>query len=110
MPLEKKDKKQIRNLSDIASMGGNYLLNVGPKEDGTILEYEKNVLNGVGNWMKINSEAIYDTQTNPFVKSPWGKLLSTQKTTSCICMCTIGPKTIYLKFQASKIKLRKDTT
>ncbi len=71
-PLAIQVKKQIRNLSKITCMGGNYLLNVGPKSDGTVLDYEQNVLAGIGNWMKIHNEAIFDTEVNPFQKLPWG--------------------------------------
>ena len=71
-PLAVQVKKQIRNLSKITCMGGNYLLNVGPKSDGTVLDYEQNVLAGIGNWMKVHNEAIFDTEVNPFQKLPWG--------------------------------------
>ena len=38
------------------------LLNVGPKADGTISDEDKAVLMGIGDWMKINGEAIYETK------------------------------------------------
>lgn len=47
---------------EIASKGGNYLLNIGPKGDGTVPQESVNLLYEVGNWMKINGEAIYGTQ------------------------------------------------
>jgi len=47
---------------DIASKGGNYLLNVGPKADGTIPAESLKLLSGVGKWMKIHGEAIYGTK------------------------------------------------
>jgi alpha-L-fucosidase len=71
-PLPIQIKKQIRNLSKIVCMGGNYLLNIGPKSDGTVVNYEKEVLEGVGEWVSVNKEAIYDTQVNPFKKLDWG--------------------------------------
>ncbi|MCG8689432.1 MAG: alpha-L-fucosidase, partial [Desulfobacterales bacterium] len=46
---------------DIASKGGNYLLNVGPKPDGTIPAESLDLLAEIGSWMKINGEAIYGT-------------------------------------------------
>lgn len=49
-------------LSDIVSKNGNLLLNVPQKADGTIDEWVKNVLNDIGAWMLINSEAIYGTR------------------------------------------------
>ena len=47
---------------DIASKGGNYLLNVGPKADGTIPVHSLELLSEVGTWMKVNGEAIYGTK------------------------------------------------
>lgn len=47
---------------DIASKGGNYLLNVGPKPDGTIPVKSLELLKQVGSWMKVNGEAIYGTK------------------------------------------------
>lgn len=72
--LEEQIGIQIRKLSDIASMGGNFLLNIGPKGDGSVLPYEKNVLIGIGSWLEKNSEAIFDTGLNPFLKLDWGQV------------------------------------
>ncbi|WOH39481.1 alpha-L-fucosidase [Thalassotalea fonticola] len=74
LPLDEQIAVQIRKLSDIASMGGNFLLNIGPKGDGSILPYEKNVLVGVGKWLEKNNEAIFDTGLNPFLKLAWGQV------------------------------------
>ena len=63
----------IRNLIDIASKGGNYLLNVGPKADGTIPQESVDLLKQMGAWMKINGEAIYDTKASPFGLFSWGR-------------------------------------
>jgi alpha-L-fucosidase len=63
----------IRNLIDIASKGGNYLLNVGPKADGTFPRESIDILKGIGTWMKINGEAIYGTKASPFGLFQWGR-------------------------------------
>jgi alpha-L-fucosidase len=63
----------IRNLIDIASKGGNYLVNVGPKADGTFPEESVKLLNEVGAWMKVNSEAVYATKASPFGLFEWGR-------------------------------------
>src|SRR4030095_5061159 len=56
----------IRNLIDIASKGGNYLLNVGPTAEGLIPQPSVQRLSAVGRWMKTNGESIYGTTASPF--------------------------------------------
>jgi alpha-L-fucosidase len=66
----------IRNLVDIASKGGNYLLNVGPKEDGTFPQESIDRLEAIGAWMKTNHEAIYATKASPVAPFSWGRCTS----------------------------------
>lgn len=63
----------IRNLIDIASKGGNYLLNVGPTAAGEIPGPSVERLKGMGAWMKKNGESIYATQASPFAAPAWGR-------------------------------------
>ena len=63
----------IRNLVDIASKGGNYLLNVGPTSLGQIPDPSIERLKAVGAWMKVNGDAIYATTASPFKRLPWGR-------------------------------------
>ena len=72
-PVKEQVKKQIHKLAQIVARGGNFLLNIGPKSDGTVIPYEEEVLTNIGDWMTTNSEAIYQTETTPFVKLPWGE-------------------------------------
>jgi alpha-L-fucosidase len=69
----KSDETLIRNLIDIASKGGNYLLNIGPKGDGSVPAESVKALQAVGVWMKTNSESIYGTLASPFPNLPWGR-------------------------------------
>ena len=63
----------IHNLVDIASKGGNYLLNVGPTAEGEFPQGSIDDLKAIGAWMKVNSEAIYGTKASPFGLLPWGR-------------------------------------
>jgi alpha-L-fucosidase len=63
----------VRNLVDIASKGGNYLLNVGPTDEGLIPEPSIERLQEIGAWMRINGPAIYKTSASPFKRLPWGR-------------------------------------
>ena len=56
----------IRNLVHCVSGGGNYLLNVGPKRDGTIPAESVKRLKEIGAWMKVNGESIYGCSRAPF--------------------------------------------
>jgi alpha-L-fucosidase len=73
----------VRNLIDCASKGGNYLLNVGPTSEGLVPAPSVERLAGIGQWMKVNHEAIYGTTASPFKKLTWGK-------------CTQKPGKLYL--------------
>ena len=67
----------LQKLSDIVSKNGNFLLNVGPKVDGTFPEESIQRLSEIGDWMDINGEAIHGTIGSPFSELPWGR--ATQK-------------------------------
>ena len=61
----------LHNLIDIASKGGNYLLNVGPDATGIIPAPEVQRLRDVGAWMRTNGDAIYGTTHSPFKRLPF---------------------------------------
>jgi len=68
----------IRNLVDITSKGGNYLLNVGPTAQGIIPAPSVERLKQVGAWLKVNGEAIYGAKASPFPYLPWGRCTQKQ--------------------------------
>ena len=74
----KSAKTLIQMLADIASKGGNLLLNVGPTAEGLIPDSSIVRLQQIGQWMKQNGESVYGTSASPFFKLPWGRC--TQKT------------------------------
>ncbi|MCK3685789.1 alpha-L-fucosidase [Maribellus sp. YY47] len=69
----KSSEELIKMLVDIASKGGNLLLNVGPTAEGEFPEPSVERLKEIGNWMQLNGESIYGTSASPFFKLPWGR-------------------------------------
>ncbi|MCC6391412.1 MAG: alpha-L-fucosidase [Bryobacterales bacterium] len=67
----KTSRDLIRMLIEVVSKGGNLLLNVGPMPDGRIQDEFVTRLNAMGEWMAVNSEAIYGTTASPFARLPF---------------------------------------
>jgi alpha-L-fucosidase len=83
----KSKESLIRNLIDIASKGGNYLLNVGPTSLGEIPPQSVDRLKAIGQWMHANGKAIYATTPSPFKRLAWGR---------CTKVTTGDETTLYL--------------
>ena len=62
----KQPREIIRNLLTAAHNGGNFLLNIGPRVDGSIPDEAQSLLRSVGQWLERNGEAIYGTEAHPF--------------------------------------------
>ncbi|MGQ9632400.1 MAG: alpha-L-fucosidase [bacterium] len=73
----------IQKLVDIVSKGGNYLLNVGPTAEGVIPQPSVERLLKMGDWLKVNGEAVYGTRPGPIQGLSW-------------CRSTVKPGKIYL--------------
>ena len=66
---------KLRSLINVVSHGGNFLLNIGPKGDGSVVPFEREVLKEIGIWLKKNGEAIYGTEASPFREQfEWGTI------------------------------------
>jgi alpha-L-fucosidase len=99
----KSTESLIRNLCDIASKGGNYLLNVGPTSEGIIPQPSVERLAEIGAWMRTNSEAIYGTGPTCFGAEA-GRFSETEKDkngkpkfiTAWDWRCTTKPGKIFL--------------
>lgn len=61
----------LRNLIDIVSKGGNYLLNIGPMGDGTVPEASAIRMREMGAWLEKNGESIHGTTASPFEATPF---------------------------------------
>lgn len=70
-----KAMEKLRSLINVVSHGGNFLLNIGPKGDGSVVPFESEVLKEIGAWLKKNGEAIYGTEASPFRDQfEWGTI------------------------------------
>lgn len=70
----------VRTLADVISMGGNLLLDIGPRADGTIPEEQIEILKNLGRWTSKNQRAIYETTCGiPFENYRGKSSLSTSK-------------------------------
>jgi alpha-L-fucosidase len=84
-------------LTDIISKNGNLLLNIGPGPDGEWDSLAYNRLEAIGKWMKINGEAVYETEADPNLPRQ-GKWAFTKKGTS-----------IYAIYQVAENELVENT-
>lgn len=81
-------KELIHLLVEVVSKGGNLLLDVGPRADGTIPEIQRNRLLSLGEWLEKNGEAIYGTR-------PW-KVDKTQTDDGKEIRFTVGKDALYV--------------
>ena len=83
---------------DCISKGGNLLLDIGPKADGTIEERQAAILKGLGSWIKKNSEAVYGTKAGiPLAYTNYPSSLSSDSTILYIFVKGAPGESIYIK-------------
>lgn len=61
----KSAQELLETFVDVVSKGGNLILGVGPKPDGTFTDEETKILQEIGNWLNIYGEGIYETRSQP---------------------------------------------
>jgi alpha-L-fucosidase len=79
----KSTEELIRTLADVASKGGNFLLNVGPMPEGLIPPVSEQRLQEMGKWMAVNGESIHGTTASVIGRPGWGR-------------CTVKGNKLYL--------------
>lgn len=84
----KTSNELIEMTAKAVSLGGNFVLNFGPKGDGSIRDEEKKLAAEIGDWMKVNHEAIYNCEYAGLEKQDWGyftKKTGTNKIHMIVC-------------------------
>lgn len=82
----------IYELIDIISRGGNLLLNVGPDSDGRIPVIQQERLKDIGDWLKINGDAIYGSRKSIYSSNKEEGIYYTRKGKSLYAIFTIWPE------------------
>ena len=103
----KSTRKLIHLLVDIVSKGGNLLLNVGPQPDGELPKTAISRLNEIGDWMEVNSEAIYSTRPIPPYKEGKIALTKGKDAIYAIYMAETGERNIPKYIDLSNLSLPK---
>jgi len=96
----------IEMLAKCVSLNGNFVLNFGPKPDGTIRPEEMSLANAIGGWMQENSQAIYNCGYAGYDKQDWGyytqKRDDANKTYLIVCNVPVS-EAIRIKLPAGKM-------
>ncbi|GAA2059759.1 hypothetical protein GCM10009801_00730 [Streptomyces albiaxialis] len=64
----------VTGLMSVRARGGNYLLNIGPRGDGSVVGFEADVLRGVGAWLDRHPRAVLGASATRFGGRPWGEV------------------------------------
>ncbi|MCS3796387.1 alpha-L-fucosidase [Niastella sp. OAS944] len=99
----------IEMLALTTSLGGNFLLNFGPQGDGAIRAEEKQIATAIGEWMKLNGEAIYGGDYAGFKKQDWGYYIKKEGTNKVYMIVCNQPLSGIAKVQTpEKVKIVKN--
>jgi alpha-L-fucosidase len=72
--LPGKIRDLVVGLTSVRARGGNYLLNIGPRGDGSVVEFEADVLRGMGAWLGRHRGAVLGASATRFGAQPWGEV------------------------------------
>ena len=103
-------RRTVQMLVDVVAKGGNLLLNIAPSPEGEWQQGAYNMLNEVGEWMNINSKAIYETR--PLAPYKEKNICLTQKNDGTIFFHYLAgkdEKTIPSEISIESVNLKKET-
>lgn len=83
----------VETLIDVVSKNGNFLLDIGPKPDGTITELQEQRLRGIGEWLSKYGEAIYGTKS--WSTFGYENIRFTRKNKALYVICLDNPETAF---------------
>ncbi|MFG2502200.1 alpha-L-fucosidase [Streptomyces sp. NPDC048441] len=72
--LPGKIRDLVGGLTGVRARGGNYLLNIGPRGDGSVVGFEADVLRGIGDWLGRHPDAVLGASATRFGGLPWGEV------------------------------------
>lgn len=99
----------IEMLTLTTSLGGNFLLNFGPQSDGTFRVEEKQIAATIGDWMKVNGEAIYGGDYTGWKKQDWGYYIQKAGSSKVYMVVFNQPASGIAKIQLpEKVKITKN--
>jgi alpha-L-fucosidase len=101
-----KPDEMIVDLVKTIGDGGNYLINAGPRADGTFEPEQEALIRNLGKWIKKNADSIYGTKAGPFSKE--GDYTSTAKG-KAVTLFVINPKLTEITLDAGTVKLGRAT-
>jgi alpha-L-fucosidase len=104
----KSSNELIEMLVHAVSLNGNFLLNFGPKGDGSFRDEEKRLAAEIGDWMKINGEAIYGCGYAELAKQDWGYYTRKKKTGRIYMVVCNVPVSGWLKVRVPRGKTVAD--
>ena len=101
----KTPKEILKRLIACVGRGGTYMLNIGPRGDGSVPERAVNTLTGAGDWIRRYPQVVYDTDASPWQhKLPWGDVTRKDNTLFlCVFDWPMSGK-LYLPNLATDIK------
>ena len=86
--LIKNGNEIIEMIAKATSLDGNFVLNFGPKGDGSIRKEEQKLAKEIGEWMAKNSEAIYQCGMAKFKEQKWGFFTANRNTNALYMIVT----------------------